>query len=236
MLVQLPKNTKHFSTTVEFTLNNKNLSICLATLKNKREDNEDNAIVFSTNNDTVLWAAVADGLGGHRDGEEASFLVLETLAKLIQENPPSGTLLFETELSFILENVAKSLNKLSKPRRMSDYRGDPDTTLALVAIYPDRIFKVIVGDSSIMSVTDTVRKTIPQGEGSYVAHTMGSFHSRSIGFYTCDLTPTYSILLHTDGCDEATKMYDDFVDATKLVTESVLHDTDNATAITITTK
>lgn len=67
------------------------LSISHYTATGKRENNEDALALVK--NDASLLAVVADGLGGHDDGEIASGQVISTLKRLIRSGQPDDDLL-----------------------------------------------------------------------------------------------------------------------------------------------
>lgn len=101
----------------------------------KRSTNQDALLVLSTDERTVL--AVADGMGGHAQGERAARLCLEAIARhVLDATPPLR--------HAILDGIEHG------HREVTDLPSDAGTTLALVDIGPHHVRSYHVGDSAIL--------------------------------------------------------------------------------------
>lgn len=110
----------------------------LAQAQGSRPRQED-AAAWWTTSDGALWAAVADGLGGHPQGDRASHTALAALQTASGPLPPDPTM----ALLALVDHVHTAVAALSTP---TDPR-PPGTTLLWVVCLPDRIHLVSVGDS-----------------------------------------------------------------------------------------
>lgn len=126
-----------------------------------RENNEDCLIVsenrFHAENRDIssIFAAVADGLGGMKDGEKASYMAVTRAFAYFIENA-----------SFLLDGVpydkvlVKALNRANTSIRESNGKKEQDdhmaTTLTLVAVSGDRGYFVHSGDCTIMRVNSRI--------------------------------------------------------------------------------
>jgi len=118
----------------------------------KRKLNEDNILLA---NDLGLYV-IADGMGGHKAGEVASRMAVETMAdywdKLKNHNPPS---FFEPITSDISENAKHLVNSITlsniivhEAQKKPEYHRMGTTVSALI-IEKNRIWAGNVGDSPV---------------------------------------------------------------------------------------
>jgi len=114
------------------------LDISQYTEQGGRTNNEDSLLVAQTD-DSVL-AVVADGLGGHADGEIASRTAAQTLQRLLQRQQPDAEALTEA--------IRQASREICLLRGGSDMR----TTVAVLWIGADRAVAAHVGDSRIYHI------------------------------------------------------------------------------------
>jgi protein phosphatase len=118
----------------------------------KRKHNEDNILLA---NDLGLYV-IADGMGGHKAGEVASRMVVETMAdywaKLKNQNPPS---FLEPMTSHISENAKHLVNSISlsniivhEAQKKLEYHR-MGTTVSALLIEKNCIWAGNVGDSPV---------------------------------------------------------------------------------------
>ncbi len=107
----------------------------------KQTANEDGAAVIPVNNSAVVLA-VADGVGGARQGREAASITLRTLAALIKKAPPEG----ESLRSVILDAVEAA------NRDILALGVGAATTLAVAEVSRGQVRSYHVGDSEVFSV------------------------------------------------------------------------------------
>ncbi|MFZ0610647.1 MAG: protein phosphatase 2C domain-containing protein [Desulfobacterales bacterium] len=123
---------------------------------NRRKDNEDALLV----DDGLGLYIVADGMGGHRAGEVASRLVIESMRRHIEccrdgrvaaEKSPSDTTL-SLEANQVLAGILSSNRAVHTAANGSgEYRG-MGTTVALLKVSDRTLVAANVGDSSIFLV------------------------------------------------------------------------------------
>lgn len=124
----------------------------LSEVGKKRRDNEDRMLV----NDALRLYAVADGMGGHKAGEIASQLTVDTLQAYIK-NPRKNSRKMRASRDNRLSAQASRLltgirlsNQIvhTSSRANEDYRG-MGTTVAAVSFTDDTFIAANVGDSII---------------------------------------------------------------------------------------
>jgi hypothetical protein len=215
----------HFETTYDgFTLG-------VSTEQNDRDNNEDYAVLFVTQNGVII-GAVCDGLGGHPNGELASSLV----GCMLQEALETTELFEET-----FEEQVRTM--LSPIRDALIAHGDTrDSTLLLAAVFSTgNIWLANVGDcTTAFQQGGKYKVTAIQGDGrSTVYHTMATLNLQYIGIYhwTFDPTQEFHLALMTDGCDTFSPAHAVLLRASELVTKASLlgrrGKRDNATAVTV---
>lgn len=102
----------------------------------KRDNNEDAVTIVETNNS--ILAIVADGLGGHRDGEIAAQQVVDTIRRLLIDCEPDEDMLIDA-----IQEASKNIFSLHS----SD--GEMFTTVAVLWIGKGSAIVANVGDTRI---------------------------------------------------------------------------------------
>ena len=105
----------------------------------KKTANEDSAAFYVLDNETVVLA-VADGLGGNRDGDAASRIALEALGQSLKEHTGDGSV-----RSAILDGMEKA------NRKIIQLGTGAATTLSVLEINGDIARPYHVGDSLILT-------------------------------------------------------------------------------------
>lgn len=124
----------------------------LSEVGKKRRENEDRMLV----NDALRLYAVADGMGGHKAGEIASQLTVDTLQAYIKnpgKNSPKHRVSRDNRLSLPASRLLTGIqlsNQIvhTSARANKDYRG-MGTTVAAVSFTDDTFIAANVGDSTI---------------------------------------------------------------------------------------
>ena len=113
-----------------------NISISYYTSKGKRTNNEDSVSLLESNNG--ILAIVADGLGGHANGEVASKQAVATLNALLHYQEPDEDMLIEA-----IQSASQDIFKLCNPAHPMH------TTVASLWVGNHRAIAANVGDSRI---------------------------------------------------------------------------------------
>ncbi len=127
--------------------------------KGRRENNEDNFLIFNTN-EGVLVAVVADGMGGHKSGEVASILSVKYVKKIFTTLPLLGFSEEEIQKRIIM-SVRSIQKKLIRLADQDERLLDMGTTLNINVFVGDKMFTLNIGDSRTSQFTkkDIVRIT-----------------------------------------------------------------------------
>ena len=114
---------------------------------NVRTMNQDAFLIFQMESSSALVAAVADGMGGHKAGNIASLLALETVRDYCDANPD----LDEIALG---HGCVKNANEAVYRRALADVAcTGMGTTLCMGQFYRDHVTVAHVGDSRMYSFT-----------------------------------------------------------------------------------
>lgn len=115
--------------------------IAFYTDKGKRDNNEDTVTVVETSNSII--AIVADGLGGHSDGEIASKQALDTIKRLLIDCEPDEDILIDA-----IQKASKDIFSLHSSV------GEMFTTVAVLWIGRGYAVVANVGDTRIYQFRD----------------------------------------------------------------------------------
>lgn len=110
-----------------------------------REHNEDSVIIVKNHNNEYLLA-VADGMGGHKDGEIASSLAISHIGKSFRELGKLGT---KEEAILWIKNIVSEANVLIyKYTESNPDSAGMGTTLVLAVLTDEYLLFGNIGDSS----------------------------------------------------------------------------------------
>jgi PPM family protein phosphatase len=110
----------------------------------KREINEDNYLLESWPDKSAILAVVADGMGGHRGGEVASKIAVDTFRKLLKQPLPSETLARRDEL---LLKAFYDAEKAIEEQACQDFGlMNMGTTIIAAIITPTELIHLYAGD------------------------------------------------------------------------------------------
>jgi PPM family protein phosphatase len=110
----------------------------------KREINEDNYLLESWPDKSAILAVVADGMGGHRGGEVASKIAVDTFRELLKQPLPSETLARRDEL---LLKAFYDAEKAIEEQACQDFGlMNMGTTIIAAIITPTELIHLYAGD------------------------------------------------------------------------------------------
>ncbi|HMR81564.1 MAG TPA: protein phosphatase 2C domain-containing protein [Niabella sp.] len=111
-----------------------------------RANNEDTyKLIRLSQPDDILVAMVADGMGGHNAGEEASYLACEVMSDLIQEQ-----LLYRNEYGKVLEAAIHAAHaEIQNAAEQNETRKGMGCTLTCALIANNLLYMAHVGDSRL---------------------------------------------------------------------------------------
>lgn len=165
---------------------------CLSDIGHKRKNNEDAAYVVSSKDGTFL--IVCDGMGGHRKGEVASKLIVDSLAI------PYTTLKKKPNVKGAKKFVHKYLKKANKEIYKMSLEGgelkEMGSTVVCALICPDGTYIISLGDSRCYTyalTTGLVHRTTDQ---TYVELL---FEAGKISRSEMDTHPQKNILINAVG-------------------------------------
>jgi len=113
-----------------------------------RTANQDNYFV---DDDRGRFFIVADGMGGHAGGEEASRIATEIIQDYLQQNWDSP---LDSEV-LLKEAVTKANQGIIEDQKNHPERGDMGTTVVVLVFRDDRPFCAHVGDSRLYRLRDS---------------------------------------------------------------------------------
>lgn len=109
-----------------------------------KEDQEDSVAILE--NRGYILLLVADGMGGHEKGNEASYITAKTIQKYIAS-------LSLKQLDNLTEfNLKMSINKILNQIKNKYLPKDSGTTLNMSLICPDKTFVINIGDSRTYTI------------------------------------------------------------------------------------
>ncbi|MGC4234197.1 MAG: protein phosphatase 2C domain-containing protein [Niabella sp.] len=111
-----------------------------------RANNEDTyKLIRLSQPDDILVAMVADGMGGHNAGEEASYLACEVMSDLVQEQ-----LLYRDEYGKILEAAIYAAHaEIQNAAAQDETKKGMGCTLTCALVANDLLYMAHVGDSRL---------------------------------------------------------------------------------------
>ena len=161
------------------------------------------------------WAAVADGMGGHPDGDVASATVLRVFAEAMAQWPDAETLLPRSHVARRLRDAAvRGNDELWEVNRDKGIFSRMGTTFSAMRLHGRQVSIAHAGDSRIYEFTPGDFHTEPQlrlltqdhGEHGGLDRALGMWARIPFDMETLS-TPTYALyVLCTDGL---TNMIDD---------------------------
>lgn len=183
-----------------------------------RSNNEDNLIVCDCRD--YCLCVVADGMGGHKAGEVASNITVETIkksfiqnAKKINFKPPK----------FIIDSVGDANKKVfEQSQSFDDYRGMGTTVTMAVIDKSEKIAYIgnvgdsrtyLINDKKIVQITDDhtfVQELVKKGEitdlearhhceRNIITRAIGSNNDVEIDIFEIELDDNDTLLLCSDG-------------------------------------
>jgi PPM family protein phosphatase len=195
-------------------------------MKSNFLDLTDKGMVRSGNQDSHYvdpagrFSIVADGMGGHAGGEEASQIAIKTIKEHIEQNW-NDTI----EVSQLLEDSLLAANQAIVEDQVSNpQRADMGTTAVLILFEADRVWAAHVGDSRLYRFRDELLTQITEDD-TWVAramkmnqltadearthplrhvlsHCLGRRDLRQVNIRTIDVQAGDMVLLCSDGLTE----------------------------------
>jgi PPM family protein phosphatase len=195
-------------------------------MKSNFLDLTDKGMVRSANQDSHYvdpagrFSIVADGMGGHAGGEEASQIAIKTIKEYIDRNWNDTV-----EISQLLEESLLAANQAIVEDQVSNpQRADMGTTAVLILFQGDQVWAAHVGDSRLYRFRDDVLTQITEDD-TWVAramkmnqltadearihplrhvlsHCLGRRDLRQVNIRTIDIKAGDLVLLCSDGLTE----------------------------------
>ena len=118
--------------------------VCVRSLRSpeKETPNEDAAAVIQVGQDSLVLA-VADGVGGTPAGREASNAAVQTLCRVLREQPPEGAPRLRPAILDAVEEANKTVLTMARGAA---------TTLVIAELVATRLRSYHVGDSELITV------------------------------------------------------------------------------------
>lgn len=194
---------------------------------NIRQNNEDSFIIkeFGKN---LIAAVVADGMGGHKGGVEASSFASSEIMNTIEKNSESFIKYTDIQKQKFLKNAVVKVNKaLYKKSKEDETLSGMGTTLVVCIIYNNSYYVANVGDSRLYVISDDIKQitkdhsfvnelldmgaiSIEQAKNhpnkNVITRAVGTEESVEADTYTGSINKKDVILICTDGL---TNMVDD---------------------------
>ena len=194
---------------------------------NIRQNNEDSFIIkeFGKN---LIAAVVADGMGGHKGGVEASSFASSEIMNTIENNSESFIKYTDIQKQKFLKNAVVKVNKaLYKKSKEDETLSGMGTTLVVCIIYNNSYYVANVGDSRLYVISDDIKQitkdhsfvnelldmgaiSIEQAKNhpnkNVITRAVGTEESVEADTYTGSINKKDAILICTDGL---TNMVDD---------------------------
>jgi len=126
-----------------------------------RTENQD-SFYLPDEDDKIKLYMIADGMGGHRGGKEASDLAINSVEKYIKENFNA-----ENIMSIIKEAIIYADKEIQKKAKSNAELDGMGTTIDVALIYNNRVYIGHVGDSRIYRVRKHIIRLLTK-DHSYV--------------------------------------------------------------------
>jgi PPM family protein phosphatase len=195
-------------------------------MKSNFLDLTDKGMVRSANQDSHYvdpagrFSIVADGMGGHAGGEEASQIAIKTIKEYIELNWNDAA-----EISQLLEEALLAANQAIVEDQVSNpQRADMGTTAVLILFQGEQVWAAHVGDSRLYRFRDDILTQITEDD-TWVAramkmnqltadearthplrhvlsHCLGRRDLRQVNIRTIDIKAGDLVLLCSDGLTE----------------------------------
>ena len=187
---------------------------------NIRENNEDSFFIREFNKNFIA-AVVADGMGGHKGGEEASSFAGTLAISAIEENLNSFKKYSDKQKQNFLKNTIVKINKeVYKKSKDDPSLSGMGTTLVVCIIYNNTYYVANVGDSRFYIISDEITQitkdhsfvnelvdmgaiTMEQAKNhpnkNVITRAIGTEPSIEADVYTGEITPFDTFLICTDG-------------------------------------
>lgn len=194
---------------------------------NIRQNNEDSFIIKELGKNLIA-AVVADGMGGHKGGMEASSFASSEIMNTIEKNYESFIKYTDIQKQKFLKNAVVKVNKaLYKKSKEDQTLSGMGTTLVVCIIYNNSYYVANVGDSRLYVISDDIKQitkdhsfvnelldmgaiSIEQAENhpnkNVITRAVGTEESVEADTYTGSINKKDAILICTDGL---TNMVDD---------------------------
>jgi PPM family protein phosphatase len=113
------------------------------------------------------FCIVADGMGGHAGGEEASRIAIETIVAFVNENWQP-----ESDPTILLEKCLLAANEaIVADQQLNPARSDMGTTVVMLLFEEEKVWAANVGDSRMYRFRDGVLTQITEDD-TWVARAM----------------------------------------------------------------
>lgn len=189
----------------------------------KREKNEDNWNIVLDQNNNPVGFIIADGMGGHFAGEEASRIAVEEMSSLVMECISNNTAPDQV-IDLVIERFRDINDKIMEYSNQNLGGLDSGTTLSVGVVLDNKLHIAHIGDCRVYLVRDGQISRITQ-DHSYVAelvkgglissdeaehHPDRNYITRALGFknnsmpdfYISPILPGDIYLFCTDGLYE----------------------------------
>ena len=165
------------------------------TAQGKRQEQQDSFLMLGDSALGLQIAAVADGMGGHPRGADASREVINPFRKILRPDAFRSEQEAVAEMRRVMRVADDAVTRLGLMGTAdNNYRLGPGSTLTAVAAHPDAPFQVIlghIGDSRAYLLRSGSIKQLTRD------HTQGYGIDRALGNWSTDRSQ--SSLWHFDG-------------------------------------
>ena len=192
-----------------------------------RKVNEDSCVVKSIAEDCIL-AVVADGMGGHRGGKNASTVAMNCICEYICGRVGAFKDYTDVKIRRLLESAAQEAKMKILNQAINDERlRGMGTTIVVCLVVSDKYYVISAGDSRMYLCSDSltqitrdhsyVNELVELGlitaqdarthpNKNIITRALGTEQSVEFDFYTGNIDSGQSIMLCSDGL---TNMVDD---------------------------